>query len=276
MSVPSEPEVSSEMLMAYADGLLDAEGSERIARDLPQRPDWQAEIAGYRLTRERLARAFDSALEEPVPDALSALVLGQPASSGGGEVIPFPAHRKRLSPARLAAAAAVFAAGTLAGGGGAALLQVASHQPAEPAIMLAGLLAPKDPLVGVLETSPSATTVSLGDDRVVRPVQSFARADGVVCREFEAGRTGAGGVAGLACRESGGWRVDVLVATPRAPGIGEGYVTASGPQTEVLDARLDALEASEGFDAQREACLIAKGFANPAACLNGPAEKGPE
>jgi anti-sigma factor RsiW len=284
MTDPSQPDITSEMLMAYADGVLDADTTARIEAALPDRPDWQAELAGYALTRDRLAHAFDDALSEPVPDALTRLVLGGASDSAGdvgtappappstGQVLRFPTERRRLPMGRLAAAAAVFAAGTLAGGGGAAFLQVASREAPNATIMLASTLAPADPLARVLESAPSAVTVSLGDDRRVRPVQSFARADGTLCREFEAGREGAGGVVGLACREPEGWRVDMLLATPHAPALDGGFATASGAHSEAIDARLDAMGAGDGFDAATETCLIAQGFSDPANCL----EKGPE
>lgn len=90
----SEPE-----LHAYADGRLDAARRGEVEAWLDDHPEMRQAIAAWRIQNERVHRAFDPVLDEPVPARL--IEAARPAS--------------RLPPLRLAAVVAWLAIGGVLG-----------------------------------------------------------------------------------------------------------------------------------------------------------------
>ena len=63
--------VSDEELMAYVDGELDAARLESLRLEIAASADLSRRVAEQRALRDRLHRAFDPALHEPVPARLT-------------------------------------------------------------------------------------------------------------------------------------------------------------------------------------------------------------
>jgi anti-sigma factor RsiW len=95
----SAPPISEQELHAYADGRLDAARRTGVEAWLGEHPEMRQAVAEWRLQGERLHRAFDPILDEPVPARLM-------------ETATAPRH---MPPLRLAAAIAWLAVGGVLG-----------------------------------------------------------------------------------------------------------------------------------------------------------------
>ena len=67
--------VTDEELMAYVDGELDAARLESLRLEIAASADLSRRVAEQRALRDRLHRAFDPALHEPVPARLTELTV---------------------------------------------------------------------------------------------------------------------------------------------------------------------------------------------------------
>ena len=73
-------------------------------------------------------------------------------------------------------------------------------------------IGPDTPLHGVLESTPSAEVIKVpAEDAAMRAVLTFRAKDGRFCREFEI-LASSGGSTGIACREDGHWRAEVMLS----------------------------------------------------------------
>ncbi|HEX3398609.1 MAG TPA: zf-HC2 domain-containing protein, partial [Steroidobacteraceae bacterium] len=77
--------ISDEMLMAYADGELDAPTRARIEAAMKEDPEIAKRVAQHRALREAMQGAFAAVLREPVPERLIAAARGQSAAGGQSE-----------------------------------------------------------------------------------------------------------------------------------------------------------------------------------------------
>ncbi len=233
-------------LMAYADGVLPPEDAQRVAAAVEADPALQAELSAYVDSRAALTGAFDDVLEEPVPAHLEELVMG---SATPDNVARLP-QRVARSPWPLAlAASAVFALGVVLG--------TALAPDDSGSIFATGLVSGNHPLADALERTASGEVSAVGGGRF-RVIQSFGTGDGTVCREYQVGDSDRG-AAGVACRGTNGWRVEVQVASV-APGDPSSYRPASGVDIAAIDEVLYRLGALPGFDAPTESCLIESGW----------------
>lgn len=221
-------EHSDAMLMAYADGELDAEATAAIAAAARRDPRLAARIDAFRRSRAAVQAAFAGVIAEPVPERL------RDAAAPGATVLPF--RPKAAPPARwrsLAIAASVAGVALLGG-------YLAGRQGAGPA---PSLLAAAPGLVEALETAPSG-----GAGGGPRITASHRVPDGV-CRSFE---IPASQVRGLACDRGAGWQVELAVAASA------GMTPASDRATAAIDAALDAIGAGAPIGAEEEAALRAR------------------
>jgi anti-sigma factor RsiW len=225
--------IDDELLMAYADGELDAAHAAAVETQIAGDPDAREAVRRFRESRRLAGTAF---AEEPVPPALEAAVRAaarrhRPADN----VIRFPAPvAPRKAAHRLPLAAAI---ALLLAAGGAWWL---SH-------------APSGRLSAALETAPSGTSVAL-DDGTVTPVATFRDAAGRWCREFSL--AGAEASAGIACRAGNAdWTVEVTVPT----GPDDDYAPA-GEIPSALDPTLDELGASPPVSPEAESEALANGW----------------
>ena len=258
------PGVTAEKLMAYADGALDSHEAQRLAELIAANPELQAEVDAYVDSRTMLEGVYDDVLDEPVPEHLEALVMAPKAiDTGGDNVVAFRAAKTQRPPVqRFGGWGQAVAASVLLAIGGIIGSQL-SGKPS-PSLIVAGLLAADHPLSIALETAPSNTLVDSGGERF-EAIQTFATAEGTVCREYESGNLSAG-VVGIACRDAAGWHVEVVVADPNAAVAGgDGYRPASGLDVTAIDEVLTGMGALPGFDSAGEECLLANDW-DIAAC----------
>lgn len=243
--------LDDETLMAYADGELDAGLRAQVERAMRDDPQVAAAVERHRAMRADVFAAFAGVLDEPVPARL------QPAAMKAGAQVrvdvlelagarPLPA---RWDWRRWGTIAASVAAGVLAGALG---WQQVNGDAAAPfgrqgdAIVARGELA--DALSRRLAADAPAGAVRLG--------VSFEAKGGAYCRSFRLGST-----AGLACRESGEWRIPVLAQDGHADHGGYRQAGSDMPAA-VLDA-IDQRIAGASLDAAAERAARAQGWRRP-------------
>lgn len=258
-------DITSEILMAFADGALPDDLMDQIAVFVDQDADLQREVADYLSSSDVLKGAFDDILEAPVPDHLAQMVLsGTSPSNEQAEkaIVSFSAEREKRRPGGWAPAwTQAIAACVLVAIGGVigSNLQPTVGTEDPHALVYAGVLGQDSPLNKALSTAQSSEIVAVADG-AVKPLQTFVTAEGAVCREYEA-RRAQDGVTGIACRFEESWRVETLVANAQAVNdAGSSLMPASGFDTAALEAVLEDMGALPGLGIDAEQCLIANAW----------------
>jgi len=225
--------LDDETLMAYADNELSAIDTKRVERAMAEDPALARRVARFVNARRALKKAFDSVLDEPVPDHITKLLDAIPDQP----IAPPPSladERKKRRPIRLGPLAWAAIAASLVFG------VFAGRMTAAPSgLFTADGAYAGEGLARVLDTQ-LANDTQTGAARVGL---SFRARDGAICRTFAAES-----VSGLACRDDGAWAVHIAVASAAA---GADYRQAGAPAPEVLEA-VDALIDGAPFDAQQE------------------------
>lgn len=229
---------NDETLMAYADGELPPGERAGVEAALAADPSLAARVERLRRQRLQLRQAYDDVLDEPVPPALLA-ALDAPA--GAAAAAPREAARRAPRPAwpRWRSGLALAAALVLGIALGRGFLA--------PAPMFAasatGLQA-AGPLRDALDRRLASETAA----GPVRLPLSFRTGAGQYCRAFVLARQRQ---AGLACRDAGGWRINVLEDTAGGDDA-QGLRMAGSTLPPALLQAIDARIAGESLDAQGE------------------------
>jgi hypothetical protein len=244
-------------IAAFMEGRLDGADADRVALALESDPAAQAaaerlaEGAAPHPADEALRAAFAAPMAEPVPARLAASVLAEP-----GKVASLPRRRGGARPMAWAPAAMAAGVALTLGFGAGFSLRGPAEAPQAVAALSVG--AASGAALAAFETAASGAA---RDGLAL--AASFRDGAGRPCREFETlGADGLPAAAGVACRESDGWRVLALaaVAAPQA-GPGDGaYAPAGGAGADALGALLNALGAGPALSPEEEAALIAGGW----------------
>lgn len=234
--------VNDETFFAWLDGELDAEEAARVEAEVAADPKLRELAAQHRSMQSRMKSAFDTLLDAPVPETLTA-TMRRPQ----GEVIDFAAaKRERGRPAwpalpQWAAMAATLAVGIIVG-------TLVPHRSAEPVQVQGGQIfaaaALDQSLDSQLASAPAAGPVRIG--------MTFRDRSGAICRSFTETRQ-----SGLACRNGERWEVRGLFAAPE--GEAGDYRMAGGMDPN-LAALVDSTIAGEAFDARQEKAARDKGW----------------
>jgi RNA polymerase sigma-70 factor (ECF subfamily) len=212
-SAEAGPAGLDETLMAYVDGELEAPARAQLEAAITADETLARRLEEHRGVRERLRRAFDRTLEEPVPERLLSTARSAPTPLQGRNVIPL---KRKATPhpiwswKEVGSVGAALLAGVVLG----ELLPLHGAETLTRA-GLGGLLADRSLARALSSQLP-------GEDPAlpVRIGASFRSHTGDYCRTF-AVREGVP-LTGLACRTSEGWRVRLLAETtppPPAPGV---------------------------------------------------------
>jgi hypothetical protein len=241
---------TNEQLMAYADGVLPVAEAAGLTTLIDSDPELQAKVEMYRASRQLVRDTLRPLAEESVPETLQQSIKTMIAESGGDNVVTFRRPQRRppmqrpwalpLAASLIAAIAGLGGYGLgLRGGGDARLASVGDAVPRA--------------LAQILDTRASGTDTALAAERV-RMIATVRTKDGGVCREFEVVSAAKDTLVGIACRSTGGWRLDVAVAAAQTA---EGFAPASS--IAVADSYLDSIGASEPLPADEEAAVLAGG-----------------
>lgn len=226
--------VSDEMLMAYADGELDAAEVAAIEAALAGDAGLREKLAAHRALAARFAPAFDDALREPVPARL--LAAAEP------KVVDLSARRAaKWSYREWGAMAASLAGGLILGLG-------VLGGPSELIVATENGLAAR----GALQTALTRQLASEAGD--VSVGLSFRNRDGEYCRTFALERQQ---VAGLACNDSGAWQI-AMTSAHAAQG-GDMRTAGSETPAEIL-AAVEAMIEGDVLDADAERAARESGW----------------
>jgi hypothetical protein len=233
--------LTDEMLMAYADGELDAAARAQVEAAMAADPDTARRVADHQRLREAVRRGFDAALDEPVPERL--LAAARAGSAASAQVLPFRRPPPRRTWPQWGTLAAGMVLGILVWQLGAGL---------HPALIASrgGDILATGPLAQALDMQLAATQPP---DAAVHIGLTFRARDGRYCRTFQ---LRAGGTAGLACNDQG-WKLEVLARGEAQPG--EYRQAGSALPPAVTQAVTDTI-AGDPLDAAREAQARSSGW----------------
>ena len=215
-----------ELLSQYIDGELEAGKAQALRQRLLAEPELRATYDRMRAADSRLRDAFADPLNEQVPQHISNLLTRK----GTGQ--------------RRAFWGAAVAASVLATAG---LLLNPDWRDAPSG---------DNALAAILDLTPSGGSAweALPDGRQVRPVLSFAHADGSWCREYLLSADGAT-YRGVACRTGGDWVTGIL-DTQSIPGNTSQYRPAGADDADRVAAYIAEHGAGIPLSRTEEAELI--------------------
>lgn len=249
-------EITDELLVAYVDDELDTSQRALVNATLEHDADLRGREAEMRLSRHLLREAFPLQSFQPVPPRLDAAAERLAAAACAEK--PRAAGRAPQTRFRyvLAAAAAVCAVGSAA---------YFARQPLKSTplqITTLTQIPPGNPLHTLLESTPSAQMIEVPEEGAsLRAVLTFQANDGRFCREFEIfARSGAS--TGIACRENGRWRTEILMSTNATPPSTDDYTPAAGSDDPALAAVVEKLMQEDPFSAEEEAQVLGSGWSS--------------
>jgi hypothetical protein len=241
---------SDETLMAYVDGELDQQARAEVEAAMRANPDIAARVARQQALRKRVHLAFAKVVDEAVPDRLVAAARGSATPVRESNVIPL----KRKSSRQWSWPEWTSMAASL-GAGAILSFLILRHSEVEPITSRSGQLFANGALAQALSNQLASTqgraSVQIG--------VSFRDKSGDYCRTFSLSSVGA--LAGLACRNGDGWRVDVLARAQSGASSTDGRYrpAASSIPRPVLQSVEDRI-AGDPLDAQAEAAAKTAGW----------------
>lgn len=255
-------EWSDEQLSAMLDGELPEAGARDLHGDLSDDPALSARFERLRVANQAFLNDSARIDAQPMPAELSLLLARHAGASHGGlshaspsNVVPFRRWLGGLLMEHRAIAASLFCAAAIGG-----LASLRSSAPASAVDDGSPVIAVTSPLGKVLEAGRSATLVSLPAGLAATPRLSFRRADGTFCRQFRL-NSSTETTDGVACRETKGWRTELLVFGPAAPAAGD-YQSASGPAAGLLEAYVGEQMKGAPLNAADETAAIVNRWQN--------------
>ncbi len=280
------PALSDEILMAYADDVLDSEMRAHVEAFLQRDPESLRLVEVYRATGTSLGQLYKAPALEPVPSHLVDFVLqygkGGPApvkkasfkaklaawrrklisTAAWDKLVHHAVWEKLSQPVTLQLAAASAAALIIGASAGWMLHGSGEDENAyELAVFKNGQIFANGTLRNVLESLPSGqearTAGGAQDASVVRASLTFKNKAGNFCREYEVAAAGSRQYAGLACREGQGkWALQVHIAeSPATPGAQTGL--AGGGHNALLDPVVDRMMDGIAFGKKEEEAALA-------------------
>ena len=232
--------ITDEKFFAWLDGELDAAEAARVAAEVEVDAELAAKAEQHRALKGRLATAFGTVAEAPVPEPLLAVARPEP------EVIDFAAA-KRLRQSRgwtglpqWAAIAATLAVGIFVG-------TMVPHRDGDAMMVEDG----KVYAAAALDTALTTQLASApsGDTRIGL---TFRDQSGAICRSFTDQAS-----SGLACRNGNKWQLRGLFAAPE--GQAATYRMAAGMDPN-LAALIGSSMSGDPFDAAQEKAAKDRGW----------------
>jgi hypothetical protein len=223
---------SHEMLMAYADGELDAQTRQAIEAEMAADPLVAAAVERQRAMRAEVGAAFAGVLDEPVPDRLL-------RAATKAKALP---QRRTWSWPEWTSIAASLLIGVLVG---RALLQPPSASGGIIAAGTDGRIVASGQLAQALSqqlSSEDGSGIDIG--------LTFRSKSGEYCRTFGA-RAGMN-VVGFACRDADLWRVDMLSTAPPTTTGGDYRMASTQLPAPIVQAIAERMQ-GEALDADEEA-----------------------
>lgn len=252
--------ISDEILMAYADGELDAAARAAVESAMLEDPQIEKRIAAHRLLRQRVQAAYSAELSEGVPERLLAAARGV-VSAPEGKIVDLREARESIKrdatrarpPRQQWRMAGAMAASIVVGVGLGFFMWGHTESPlvrsTDGALVARGQLAQAlSNQLAAEQSRSSAVQIGL----------SFLAKSGDYCRTFAL--SGAVSPSGLACRQDKEWQVRVLTEGPGGTAGDAAYRTAgSGMPASILEA-VEAQIAGEPLDQAGERAARLRGW----------------
>jgi hypothetical protein len=249
-------DITDELLVAYVDDELDAAQRDMVSSVLDSNPALLRRAAEMRLARDLLREAFPLRPDANVPapiDAAASRLAEACARRAWRSPLTFRFRYRR----KYAVAAAVVLCVTAAA---SYLVWRTGSEPARLPVTAMMRIGSDTALHGVLESARSAEVVNVpAEDAVLRAVLTFRAKDGRFCREFEI-LAGSGGSTGIACRDNGEWRAEVLLSAAAAPPNSTYYTPAAEPDEPAIAEVVERLRQGDPLGAEEEARVLASGW----------------
>jgi hypothetical protein len=245
---------SDEILMAYADGELDAETRHQIEAAMAADPSIAERVAQHQSLRADLGAAFAPVLDEPIPQRLLDAAQSSPASRED-TVVDLAAVRaartRKTEPRRWSwpewtAIAASLLIGVFAGRTALQPSGSTLFASAPDGVVAAGALAAA---LSDQASGRSGSAIGIG--------LSFRAKSGEYCRTFTARNDST--TAGFACREQDAWRVRALSEDEAGASGGEYRMARTALPPAIVQAVEDA-KAGDALDAAEEAAARERGW----------------
>jgi hypothetical protein len=240
---------SDEDLMAFADGELDDIKRKQIEDAINRDPEIARRVASHRALATAVHKSFAPVLEDPVPDRLIAAARSAAQSAprdskrpaddnrpSSSNVVPLRGRRAptRQRP-RWIALAASFILGALA----LQLVTYLRNKPETDAQIIGS---------GALQR---ALSTQLASDQTNRPVRigiTFLSKSGQYCRTFRLQE-----LAGLACNETGSWKLMVMARLANTSAGKGGYRPAGSDTPPAIVQAVNDTVSGEPLDSKMEA-----------------------
>ncbi len=256
-------DLTDELLVAYVDDELDAAQRSMVSAVLNRNPALFRRAEEMRLARDLLREAFPLQSQALVPARIDTA-----ADQLAAACASHPWRARKPSGFRYRRRNQAIAAGlvlcTVAAASYFALRPAASEAP-RPMVTALTEIGPENPLHGVLERTASAQLVKIpGEDAAVRAVLTFRAKDGRYCREFEI-LADSGSSTGIACRQQGHWRTEVLASGAAIATDGNSYTTAGASDEAAVAEVFDGLAQGEPLSIEEETRVLAAGWRTAAA-----------
>lgn len=230
---------SQEMLMAYADGELDAQTRQTIEAEMAVDPQVAQEVERQRAMRAEVGAAFAGVLDEQVPDRLRRVAAKSTSA---------PQHRQWAWPEWTSIAASLLI-GVFAG---RAMLQPDGAKDGIIAAGIDGRIVASGPLAQAL-----AQQLSSEDGFGIDIGLTFRSKSGEYCRTF--GARERSNVVGFACRDADVWRVDMLSTAPPTETGGDYRMASTQLPAPIVQAIAERMQ-GEALDANEEAIARQRGW----------------
>lgn len=240
-----------EVLMAYADGELDARTRAAVEAAMASDPDIAHRIAQHKALRGRVHSAFNRVVDEPVPAHILTVVRGKKPAAGPRKDNVVPLRRRptrQWTWPQWTAIAASLIVGVIGG-----RLTFVGSRAQVPIVMRDGQIMAAGALAVALSDRLAANQPAAG---AVRLGVSFRSKSGGYCRTFTLRQPAALG--GLACRAADGWQVSVLARAQSPGGEPGAYRQAASPMPPAVIAAVSDRIAGEPLGAQAEAAARAR------------------
>ena len=239
--------VTDEMITAWLDGEVSPQQREEIEQAVAASPQLGLRVARLSRMDLMLAPAYAETLKAPIPERFEK-ILSRPRVPGWNFSALRSVFGNLLDPRPLGMAAAALVVGVVAGS------LLLGNQAAK-----AGFETTADgDLVANKEMAISLASLQSGGavgPQAVRIKLSMVDEGGNYCRQFET--TGA---SGLACLDSGKWKIDTLSPAKGTAVHGDQYVMADGAVDPAIAGALERLGVKEVLDQSQETAAIAAGW----------------
>jgi hypothetical protein len=243
--------ITDELLMAYADGEVDAATREQIERAISTDPALRAKVERHRALRTQLSAAFDPVLSEAVPERFNALLSSAKAADVADLSQARAARQERKAiffqqPTAWMSLAASVVVGVAIG------FLAFGDRNSEMIVAHADGLAASGELERALANTLAADSTR---SATVQIGLSYRSKSGEYCRSFAVTE---GSYAGFACRSVDEWRIRMLVPA-RASETGDFRTASTALPESVLAAIGDDMH-GEALDAEEEARAREQGW----------------